>query len=135
MVTRVSQNLTIIRKTSGKSPDLPFVRIKNEILGRDYDLTLVFPTLTESVQLHKQWKQKNDPVNILSFPLDDTTGEMYITLGKIRTTARDFGLTYHEMLTYVFIHGCIHLLGNDHGEHMDMLEKKWCKYFKTKYPY
>lgn len=135
MVTKVFQNFTIIRNTNGKSPDLPFVRIKNEILGRDYDLTLVFPTLAESIRLHKQYKQKNDPVNILSFPLDDSTGEMYITLGKIRTTARDFDLTYHEMLVYVFIHGCIHLLGNDHGDKMDKLEQKWCKVFKVKYPY
>lgn len=135
MHTRISENTLIIRMTSGKLPSLPFVRIKDHILGKNYELSLVFPTLQKSIELHKQFKKKNTPVNILSFPLAKNEGEIYITLSAARSECKNFFLTYHEYLQYLFIHGCVHLLGNDHGDVMDALEKKFCKKFTIPYPY
>ena len=129
------QHLTILRKTSGTIPQVDFLSIKNHILGKSYELSLVFPGTTESIQLHKQFKSKNDPVNILSFPLSDAEGEIIITLATARRECVTWNLSYHEYLTYLFIHGCTHLRGLDHGDEMDQLEKKYCKHFKIKYPY
>ena len=128
-------NLTITRKTSGNIPDVDFLKIKNHILGRQYELSLVFPDTPESIKLHKKFKSKNDPVNILSFPLSETEGEIFITLSTARKECKKWNMSYHHYLTYLCIHGCTHLQGLDHGNEMDILEKKYCRYFNIPYPY
>ena len=120
-------NLSIVRKTKGRIPDLPFSEVKDDILGRDYELSLVFPHLQESRELHLQWKGKEDPVNILSFPLGEKEGEIFITLAKARTEAKEFGMSYREYLLFLFIHGCLHLKGMDHSA---MMEEKERYYFE-----
>lgn len=117
------KNLTIIRHTKGGIPILPFVEIKNAILGQEYDLSLVFPTLENSRILHQQWKKKSDPVNILSFPLDPESGEIILTLSKARTEAKKYGRSYRNHLIFLFIHGCLHLKGMTHGAKMEKQER------------
>lgn len=116
-------NLTIIRHTKGGIPILPFVEMKNAILGKDYELSLVFPTLENSIQLHKQWKKKSGPVNILSFPLDVNSGEIILTLSQARTEAKKYHRSYHNHLIFLFIHGCLHLKGMTHGAKMEKQER------------
>ena len=97
-------NLTIIRQTKGRIPILPFVDMKDAILGKKYDLSLVFPTLDHSEELHMRWKKKSGPVNILSFPLDEKSGEMIITLSQARSEAKKYGRNYRNHLIFLFIH-------------------------------
>jgi len=125
----VKNNLSIIRKTNGKLPRLPFARIKNKILGKDYALSIVFPTLKKSIQLHKKWKHKNTPVNILSFPLDTKEGEIFISLSACRHEAKKYNRTYQQHLACLFMHGVAHLSGHTHGHVMDTFEKKMQKLF------
>lgn len=122
-------NLSILRKTNGKLPSLPFVRIKNDILGKKYDLSVVFPNILEATKLHIEWKKKNSPVNILSFPLSKTEGEIIISLSQARVEAKKYDRSYIEHLTCLFIHGCAHLKGHVHGHTMDVFEKKFQKKF------
>ncbi|MCA9352348.1 rRNA maturation RNase YbeY [Patescibacteria group bacterium] len=122
-------NLTIIRQTKGRIPILPFVEIKNAILGTSYELSLVFPTLQRAEALHIEWKKKPDPVNILSFPLDDDVGEIIITLQQARREARQYGRSYHNHLIFLFIHGCLHLKGMTHGVKMEQRERLLYKRF------
>lgn len=128
-------NLTITRKTSGVIPSIDFLVIKNYILGKKYELSLVFPDTLESIRLHKKFKSKNNPVNILSFPLSESEGEIFITLSKARSECKKWNISYYQYLTYLFIHGCTHLRGLDHGSDMDTLERKYCNYFKIPYIY
>ncbi|MAQ77437.1 rRNA maturation RNase YbeY [Candidatus Campbellbacteria bacterium] len=122
-------NFTIQRRTKGTIPNVPFLELKNALLGKKYELSLVFPTLKESIELHTAWKNKSNPVNILSFPLDDNEGEIFITLSKARSEARKYGRTYHNHLIFLFIHGCLHLKGMVHGDKMEEAEKFWCSKF------
>jgi len=117
-------NFSIIRETKGKLPRLPFADIKKEILGENYELSLVFVGRNRAIQLHKDWKNKKDPVNILSFPLSKTEGEIFISLEKARTECKNFGRTYSNYLVFLFIHGCAHLKGHVHGNTMEAFEKK-----------
>jgi rRNA maturation RNase YbeY len=123
-------NLTIIRETRGKLPSLPFLRMKNAILGEDYELSLVFVGRNKAIQLHKDWKSKNDPVNILSFPLSKTEGEIIISLEKARSECKHFDRGYENYLAFLFIHGCTHLKGFAHGNKMEQEEKKYREQFK-----
>ena len=126
------RGLSIVRKTKGRIPDLPFSEIKEDILGREYELSLVFPTLDESEKLHLQWKGEAGPVNILSFPLDEREGEIFITLAKARTEAKEFGMKYREYLAFLFIHGWLHLKGMDHGAMMEREERYYFEKYRGK---
>ncbi len=125
-------NLTIFRATKGRIPNLPFSQVKNDILGKDYELSLVFPTLEVSKILHTEWKGKSDPVNVLSFPLDENEGEIFITLAKARIEAKEFGMSYREYLLFLFIHGCLHLKGMDHGAIMEERERYYLEKYRKK---
>lgn len=123
MQTIEYNNCIITRKTKGGIPLLPFVEIKNAILGKDYELSIVFPTLDESTRLHMEWKKKSGPVNILSFPLDNDSGEIIITLAQARKEAPLYGRGYHNHLIFLLIHGCLHLKGMTHGAKMEQQEQ------------
>ena len=131
MTVREEHNLTIRRDTKGGIPNLPFVAAKEAILGKSYELSLNFPTLARSRELHKQWKNKKDPVNVLAFPLDAHEGEIILTLTKARTEAKNFGHSYHEHIIFLFIHACLHLKGYDHGDTMEEQELRFMKRFTT----
>ena len=122
-------NFSIIRETKGKLPRLPFADIKNKILGKNYSLSLAFVGRNRATELHKQFKKKNDPVNILSFPLSKNEGEIIISLEKARRECKNFDRDYENYLAFLFIHGCVHLKGFVHGDNMEKEEVKFRKQF------
>lgn len=127
MVSSEYHNLTISRQTKGGIPNLPFLNIKEDILGKDYDLSVLFPTLDLAEELHIKWKKKPGPVNILSFPLDENEGEIIMTLSQARKEAKNFERSYHNHLIFLFIHGCLHLKGMTHGAKMEKEERIFYK--------
>lgn len=123
-----TKNLTVIRK-NGTLPNVPFLEIKNKLLGKSYDLTLTFCTPQESQERNKTYRAKDYPTNILSFPLDEQAGEIYICLSIARRDAKKFDMSYEQFLHLLVIHGCLHLKGHDHGSTMDALEEKHLRSF------
>ena len=123
-----TKNLTLIRK-NGPIPVVPFLPIKEKILGKEYVLTVVFCTPEESRLRNKEYRNKDYPTNILSFPLDETTGEIYISLATARHDAKKFDMSYKKFLHLLVIHGVLHLKGHDHGSTMEELEDKYLKSF------
>jgi probable rRNA maturation factor len=97
-------NLTVIRK-HGALPDLPFLAMKEKILGKDYTLTIIFCTPKESQERNRQYRDKNYPTNILSFPLSENEGEIYISLITARRDAAKFDMTYPQFLHLLSVHG------------------------------
>ena len=122
------KNLTIIRK-NGKLPDLPYLSIKNKILGKNYNLSIIFCSPNESRMRNKTYRDKNYPTNILSFPLSETEGEIYISLATARRDAKNFDMTYNKFIHLLVIHGVLHLKGHAHGSTMEVLEDKYLKRF------
>src|SRR4051812_4614166 len=120
----MSDAFTIINKTKGKLPRLPFLEIKNAALGDEYELELIFVGPEEMQEINLKHKQKDKPTNVLSFPLSDTSGQIFICPSYAKTEAPDFDRTYENYLGFLFIHGVIHLKGYDHGSRMDTEEQK-----------
>jgi len=131
MDRQLSGKLSIIRTTKGKLPSLPFVHAKNNILGKNYDLSLAFVDLKTIKEISTQYKGDATHTNILSFPLEKNGGEIIMNLQTIRSSAKDFNMSYQQHLLFLFIHGCLHLKGYKHGTEMETLEEKllW-KFFK-----
>lgn len=122
----------IFNKTKGNRNliRLPFELAKEEILGKKYILTLIFIGPTESKRLNNIYRKKNHPTNILSFPLDKNTGEIYITPEVAKKEFKNFEMNFENFILYLFIHGLLHLKGMDHGSKMDRKEKTFFEKFK-----
>lgn len=127
MAVEEFNNFTIQRQTKGRIPNLPFVSIKEDILGKKYDLSLLFPNDKLSRELHLKWKKKADAVNVLSFPLDKNEGEIILTLNKARKEAHKYDHSYPNHIIFLFIHACLHLKGMTHGAKMEKEERKYYK--------
>lgn len=123
-----NKNLTVIRK-NGTLPSLPFLSIKEKLLGKSYDLTVVFCTPKESQERNRVYRNKDYATNILSFPLSEKEGEIYISLATARRDAKKFDMSYEKFLHLLLIHGFLHLKGHDHGSTMERLEEHNLKQF------
>ncbi len=111
-------------------PAWQYETIKNTVLGKSYQLSLAFIGEVRAQKLNITTRQKDYVPNVLSFPLDGTTGEIYICPEVARRQAKDFSLSVDGYIAYLFIHGCVHLKGYDHGATMDKLEQKYMRQFQ-----
>jgi probable rRNA maturation factor len=125
-----SSTLTIQNKTKSTLPGVPFAKMKDVVLGKKYELSLVFVGAALSKKLNNAYRGKNKPTNILSFSISKTEGEIFINSQRVKTDAPKFGRTEPGMLAFLFIHGMLHLKGMEHGSKMEREERKFCKRFK-----
>lgn len=119
----------LLTHTTKSIPNIPFASIKERIIGSQYHVTLILLGPTRARALNQASRGKTYIPNVLSFPLTETTGEIYLCPAIAKKEARQFGREYHAQLTYLFIHGLLHLKGYDHGATMERLEHKWCREF------
>lgn len=122
-------NCTIANKTKGKLPRLPFVSIKDKILGKEYELDIIFFTSQKQAEINKAYRNKEGTTNILSFPLSKNSGQITFDPIKVKGEAHLFDMTYPKFLKFLFIHGCLHLKGFKHSSTMEREEKKYLKLF------
>ncbi len=113
-------------------PNFPYETIKNDILGKKYNLSLQFVGSSRAQKLNKEYRQKTYVPNVLSFPLDDNMGEIFICQNTAAKEAKTFNLTTEGYIAYLFIHGALHLKGHDHSDEMDAQEKKYLRKYAIK---
>ena len=87
--------------------------------------------------LNAEWRHKDKPTNVLSFPMSDERdlaranvagpelllGDIILAHGVCAAEAADKGVTVEQHATHLIVHGTLHLLGYDHhdnGEAEDM---------------
>ncbi|HDP37043.1 MAG TPA: rRNA maturation RNase YbeY [Candidatus Atribacteria bacterium] len=112
-----------------KIPHIPFLNIKKKILGDSYELSLVFCGQERSRKINQQFRNKNYPANILSFPLEKNCGEIFIT-PLVVLKKNPSNQQYRQKILHLFIHGCLHLKGMTHSSKMELEELKLIKIFK-----
>ena len=121
--------LEIKNTTKGKLPRLPFVSIKEKILGSNYELGVTLLTSVKQKKINLQYRNKNETTNILSFPLSEISGEITIDPVMVKKDASNFNMSYTQFFKYLFIHGCLHLKGFEHSSTMEKEERKYLKIF------
>ena len=126
----ISFSLVRFAKTT-RSKDMPifFSKIKNEILGKEYDLSFSFIGSERMRKLNREYRGKDYATDILSFPLEKNAGEIFICKTAARPKSHDFGRTLPNYLAFLFIHGLCHLKGMRHGATMERQEQKIRKQF------
>lgn len=122
-------NFTLSHTTRSTPPTWPYEAMKQAVLGKTYELSLTFVGATMAKTLNQTYRQKDYIPNVLSFPLNEDTGEIYICPEVAKKEAKNFNLSVDGYIAYLFIHGLVHLKGHDHSDAMDKLERKYVKQF------
>ncbi|PIR85898.1 rRNA maturation RNase YbeY [Candidatus Kaiserbacteria bacterium CG10_big_fil_rev_8_21_14_0_10_44_10] len=117
----------ILTNTTRSNPKLPFLEIKNDILGSDYELSVALVGETRARSINKRSRNKTYAPNVLSFPLTRKAGELYLCPVVANKEAASFEHSKRKHLMFLYIHGLLHLRGLDHGRKMESLEETYLK--------
>ncbi|OGD67090.1 MAG: rRNA maturation RNase YbeY [Candidatus Zambryskibacteria bacterium RIFCSPHIGHO2_12_FULL_38_37] len=117
-------NFSISKTIKGKLESLPFEKIKIYVLGKNYELSLVFIGSKKSKSLNKKYRDKNKSANTLAFPLSKSNGEIFICPETASRDAIKFKMRKNQFIIHLFAHGLLHLKGFTHGEKMEKEEEK-----------
>lgn len=130
--------LSVTNTTKKKVPPLGGTFLhdaKDLILKKKYKLSITFVGIAKMKSINTQYREIAKSTDILSFPIDGTMGEIYLCMEIVEKKAKLFEMKTTDYLKYVLVHGMIHLLGHDHGEKMDSLEKIYTEKLHIQYPY
>lgn len=122
-------NISFKNNTESKIPRIFFGRIKDAILGKNYSLSVAYVEEAEIAKLNLIYREKNKPTDILSFPLSENEGQIIICPKQVIVQAPDFNRQPDNFTLFLFIHGCVHLKGYDHGSKMESMESQFRKQF------
>ena len=135
----MSESLSIRTTIRGQVPRIPFADIAETILGKNYELSLVICGDSLARRMYIEHRKQADPEgkskaasyasNVLSFPLSKTEGEIFLNIRKAEREARLLGTTPAKRAALLFVHGCFHLKGLDHGRTMERSEEKVLRRF------
>ena len=99
------------------------------------ELTIRLTDEEESQALNSEYRGKDKPTNVLSFPFEmppgiplELLGDLVICVGVVEQETKEQEKTTEAHWAHMVIHGCLHLLGYDHikddeAEEMEALER------------
>lgn len=87
---------------------------KRIAIDSQYQLSVVLVDDKEMRALNSEHRQENAVTDILSFTYDDTTGELVLCYPQIQRQADHKVQPIRKELTWLLIHGILHLHGYDH---------------------
>lgn len=111
------------------------------------ELTIRLVDEAESAQLNEQYRKKEGPTNVLSFPYDPIPGIVSRFIGDIiicapivEKEANDLNKPMLDYWAHMVVHGALHLLGYDHelpeeAQEMQELEMEILMQLGFKPPY
>jgi len=106
------------------------------VTDQEFELTIRLVNTDESQQLNKQFRQKDKPTNVLSFPFEvpdgielNLLGDLVVCVPVVKQEAKEQNKKLFDHWAHMIIHGCLHLLGYDHindvdADEMEALEIK-----------
>lgn len=99
------------------------------------ELTIRLVANAESQQLNHDYRGKNAPTNVLSFPFEaplevplPLLGDLIIAVDVVAQEAMEQHKSHRAHWAHMVIHGCLHLLGYDHikDEEAEIMENLEC---------
>ena len=96
-------------------------------LGENGDFSLHFITDEEMRSLNKEYRDKDEPTDILTFAINDgdefpvmegeerELGDVFISIDSMKRNASFFAVDESEELRRLLVHGILHLRGMDHS--------------------
>lgn len=120
----------MVSKNTMPSPTLLKMWAKTALKRKSnpIELNIRIVDIQEITLLNQQYRNKNKPTNVLSFPLDmpEESGETFKTLGDIvicadivNQEAHEQGKSANAHWAHMIVHSTLHLLGYDHETDAD----------------
>lgn len=92
--------------------------------GEVIELSVVLTNDAHITKLNKEYRNKNKPTNVISFPLQNweepdeipilSLGDVIVSLDTIEIEAKEQSKSLQDHFTHLLVHGVLHLLGHDH---------------------
>jgi probable rRNA maturation factor len=101
-------------------------------------LSCILVNIENIHEINKQYRNKDMPTDVISFPDDDEEylGDIFICIEKVYEQANEYGHGVNREFAFLLCHGILHLLGYDHLNPEDeqiMFSKQNELLNKTKY--
>lgn len=116
-------------------------------VGEDCELSIRIVDTDESQQLNRDYRGKDKPTNVLSFPFESPVplqpkllGDLVICAPVVANEAAQQGKPELQHWAHLTVHGCLHLLGYDHiddddATQMEAKEINILRQFNIENPY
>ena len=100
------------------------------------ELTIRLVQADESQALNREYRGKDKPTNVLSFPFEappevpiPLLGDLIICIPVVEQEANEQGKSPESHWAHMVIHGCLHLLGYDHikNDEAEIMEAIECQ--------
>lgn len=92
--------------------------------------------------LNREYRGKDKPTNVLSFPQDEhgLLGDVILAHETLSREAKEQDKSFEDHLMHLVVHGTLHLMGHDHendeeAEEMEALEIKILEQLGVENPY
>lgn len=117
-------------------------RLSNWLLDQlgagDHNVSILLTDDREMTRLNAHYRNKNQPTNVLSFPFGDggdenpplpfkELGDIIISLDTALRESIEYKQSLHERMSWLVIHGLLHLLGYDHERSISEEKKMFDK--------
>ena len=97
----------ILKKIANKAAELENMQSGN--------ISLALVDNNKIKELNKNFRNKDEATDVLSFPMDDEIwGDIIISTDKVLEQAKEYNHSVNRELAYLYTHGVLHLLGYDH---------------------
>ena len=130
--------LAFSRKVLELAADFLKVEEEQPLRNHPIELSLVFTNDAEIREINAEWRDKDKPTNVLSFPAypiqpgdepGPMLGDIVIARETVEREAVDLEKSFDDHLTHLLVHGFLHLFGYDHmddeeAEEMEGLETR-----------
>lgn len=81
-------------------------------------------------EINKEYRGVDRPTDVISFALEEEVfptvegdirmlGDIYISINKAREQAKEYGHSFEREISFLALHGFLHLLGYDHMKEED----------------
>lgn len=117
------------------------LRVAYQYLEIDKDMIVNFILTNDETihQLNHQFRGFDKSTDVLSFEnleMEDEIGDVFISIDKVKTQAKDYGHSFERELAFLTLHGFLHCIGYDHlneDEEIEMFGLQDKIMDKTKY--
>lgn len=127
IINKVDENIDEVNELNGLlNYGLKYLKLNNIV----FNIIIVDNETIHSI--NKEYRGVDRPTDVISFALEDDKsfvqtelrilGDIYISIDKAREQAENYGHSLKRELSFLTIHGLLHLLGYDHMEEKDEKE-------------
>ncbi len=92
------------------------------------EFNIIFIDDKQIQEINKSYRGIDSATDVISFALEDDKmielevrllGDIYISIDKAKGQAKDYGHSFRRELSFLALHGLLHLLGYDHMDSKD----------------